>query len=89
MYLEPVTKKWYPAKIVHLLDLIKTPDGAEYRRTQQHLKPCKSKRHDSVYKTQKEHNSVNKVPFPGRKPYQAPMQGRPKHDTKPPNKLDL
>ena len=44
MYLEPVTKKWYPAKIVRLLDakrsyLIKTPDGAEYRRTQQHLKP--------------------------------------------------
>ena len=36
MYLDPATKKWFPATIVHLLDakrsyLIKTPDGAEYK----------------------------------------------------------
>ena len=48
MYLDPTSKKWFPATIVCLLDakrsyLIKTPEGAEYRRTQQHLKPYKPK----------------------------------------------
>ena len=43
MYLVPVSKKWFPATIVCLLDakrsyLIRTPGGVEYRKTQQHLK---------------------------------------------------
>ena len=43
MYLDPVSKKWFPATIVCLLDakrsyLIRTPGGVEYRKTQQHLK---------------------------------------------------
>ena len=47
-YLDPTSKKWFPATIVHLLDakrsyLIKTPEGVEYRRTQQHLKPYQPK----------------------------------------------
>ena len=46
MYLDPVSKKWFPATIVCLVDakrsyLIKTLDGVEYRKTQQHLKPYK------------------------------------------------
>ena len=48
MYLDPTSKKWFPATIVYLLDakqsyLIKTPEGVEYRCTQQHLKPYKPK----------------------------------------------
>ena len=40
MYLDPITHKWFPAKIVRLLDakrsyLIKAPEGVEYRKTQQ------------------------------------------------------
>ena len=79
MYLDPITEKWFPATITHLLDakrsyLIKTPEGVEYRQNQQHLKPQKCK----------------SVPLPARKPKdQGPIQGRPKHDTKPPDKLDL
>ena len=54
--------------------LIKTPEGVEYRKTQQHLKP---------YKPQKV-----SVP-PKATKVRDPVQGRPRHDTKPPNKLDL
>ena len=79
MYLDPVSKKWFPATIVHLMDakrsyLIKTPDGVEYRKTQQHLKPYKQRKVSVPPK-------VTKV--------KDPVQGRPKRDTKPPNKLDL
>ena len=79
MYLDPVSNKWFPATIVRLLTakrshLIRTPEGVEYRKTQQHLK---------LYKPRK--------PCVPPKPMKAshPAQGRPKHDTKPPNKLDL
>ena len=79
MYLDPVSKKWFPATIVCLMDakrsyLIKTPDGVEYRKTQQYLKPYKQRKVSVPPK-------VTKV--------KDPVQGRPKHDTKPPNKLDL
>ena len=48
MYLDPASKKWFQATIVHLLAakqsyLIKTSEGVEYRCTQQHLKPYKPK----------------------------------------------
>ena len=79
MYLDPVSNKWFPATIVHLLNakrsyLIRTPEGVEYRQTQQHLK---------LYKPRK--------PYVPPKPMKAsnPAQDRPKCDTKPPNKLDL
>ena len=79
MYLDPVSNKWFPATIVRLLNakrsyLIRTPEGVEYRKTQQHLK---------LYKPRK--------PCVPPKPMKAshPAQGRPKRDTKPPNKLVL
>ena len=79
MYLDPVSNKWFPATIIRLLTakrsyLIRTPEGVEYRKTQQHLK---------LYKPRK--------PCVPPKPMKAshPAQGRPKRDTKPPNKLDL
>ena len=79
MYLDPVSNKWFPATIIRLLTakrnyLIRTPEGVEYRKTQQHLK---------LYKPRK--------PYVPPKPMKAshPTQGRPKRDTKPPNKLDL
>ena len=43
MYQEPVSKKWYPAKITRLCDeprsyIITTKEGTQYRKTQTHLK---------------------------------------------------
>ena len=79
MHLEPLSKKWFPAKIVHLMDakrsyLIKTLEGVEYRKTQQHLKPYKQRKVCVPPNTMKASD---------------PVQGIPKHDTKPPKKLDL
>ena len=79
MYLDPTSKKWFPGTIIHLLDakqsyLIKTPEGIEYRHTQQHLKPYKPK---VCYL------------LPAKSRNCAPAQGRPKLDTKVPDKLDL
>ena len=79
MYLEPITKKWYPAKIVRLLDskrsyMIKTTEGAEYRKTQQHLKPYKPRKVCGPPRCKKDVN---------------PGQDRPKRSTRPPDKLDL
>ena len=79
MYLDPVSNKWFPATIVRLLTakrsyLIRTPEGVEYRKTQQHLK---------LYKPRKP--CVPPTPMKA----SHPAQGRPKRDTKPPNKLDL
>ena len=50
MYLDPVSNKWFPATIVCLLNakrsyLIRTPEGVEYRKTQQHLKLYKPRKH--------------------------------------------
>ena len=41
---EPVSKKWYPAKITRLCDelrsyIITTKESMQYRKTQMHLKP--------------------------------------------------
>ena len=79
MYLDPVSNKWFPATIVCLLTakrsyLIRTPEGVEYRKTQQHLKLYKPRKHCVPPKPMKASH---------------PAQGRPKRDTKPPNKLDL
>ena len=79
MYLDPTSKKWFPATIVHLLDakqsyLVRTTEGVEYRRTQQHLKPYKPK---------------VCCPPPTKQRDCAPAKGRPKHDAKVPDKLDL
>ena len=79
MYLDPTSKKWFLATIIRLLDakrsyLIKTPEGVEYRRTQQHLKPYKPK---------------VCCPPPAKPRDCIPVQGRPKRDTKAPDKLDL
>ena len=79
MYLDPSSKKWFPATIVCLMDarrsyLIKTPKGVEYRKTQQYLKPYKPRKACVPPKVMKASD---------------PVQGRPKSDTKPPNKLDL
>ena len=79
MYLDPASKKWFPATIVRLLDakrsyLIRTPEGVEYRQTQQHLKPYKHK---------------VCVPPQSKQKDSTLAQGRSKHDTKAPDKLDL
>ena len=78
MYFNPTNKKWFPATIVRLMHakrsyLIKTPKGVEYRKTQQHLK---------LYKPRK-------ACVPPEAKASDPIQGRPKCDTKPSNKLDL
>ena len=79
MYLDPVSKKWFSATIVHLMDakrsyLIKTPEGIENRKTQQHLKPYKQRKVCVPPTTMKD---------------SGPVKGRPKRNTKAPKKLDL
>ena len=78
IYLDPASKKWFLATIVHLMDakrtyLIKMPEGVKYRKTQQHLKPYKLRKACVVPKVKAS----------------DPVQGRPKCDTKSPDKLDL
>ena len=67
MYLDPASKKWFPATIVHLMDakrsyLIKTPKGFEYRKTQQHLKPYKPRKACGPPKVMKASDSVQVDP---------------------------
>ena len=79
MYLDPVSNKWFPDTVVRLLDaersyLTRTPEGVEYRKTQQHLKLYKPRKTCAPPKPIKASNLT---------------QSRPKRETKPPNKLDL
>ena len=44
MYQEPISKKWYPARITKLCEeprsyIITTEEGTQYRKMQMHLKP--------------------------------------------------
>ena len=59
MYQEPVSKKWYPAKITRLCDeprsYIITTKGTQYRKTQTHLKP-----YQLQYQTTKQELKLNK-----------------------------
>ena len=60
MYQEPVSKKWYPAKITRLCDeprsyMITTEEGAQYRKTQTQLKP-----YQLQYQTTKQELKLNK-----------------------------
>ena len=60
MYQEPVSKKWYTAKIARLCDeprsyIITTAEGTQYRKTQTHLKP-----YQLQYQKTKQELKVNK-----------------------------
>ena len=60
MYQEPVSKKWYPAKITRLCDeprsyIITTEEGTQYRKTQTHLKP-----YQPQYQTTKQELKLDK-----------------------------
>ena len=60
MYQEPVSKKWYPAKITRLCDvprsyIITTEEGTQYRKTQPHIKS-----YQLWYQTTKEELKLNR-----------------------------
>ena len=88
MYQDPVTKRWYPATITSLCQeprsyKIRTRDGIIYRKTQDHLKPYhpqhnKDKMSNCHAQTlQSDLKQINN------------KQIRPKHNIKPPGKLNL
>ena len=83
MYREPNDGRWYPATVIqHLQEkrsyLIKTHDDVIYRKTQVHLKPYTPKKQVQPPELSKVDNnqSVN-------------INQRPKHNIKPPYRLDL
>ena len=66
MYLDPASKKWFPAKTVCLMDakrsyLIKTPKYIEYRKTQQHIKLYKPRKTCVTLKTMKVRDPVQNI----------------------------
>ena len=95
MFQNPPDKRWYPAKITSLAQakrsyIITSADGAQYRRTQAHLKPFKPR----DKQVQPERNQVQPDRNPPQavpKPPQLAAQGatRPKREIKRPTKLDL
>ena len=61
LYQEPVSEKWYPAKITRLCDelrsyIITTEEGTQYRKTQMHLKP-----YQPWYQTTKQELKLNRL----------------------------
>ena len=89
IYLNPINKRWYPAKIRSLCQeprsyKIETDDGTIYRKTQNHLKlfQCKTDKKgkddtQTINHESKMSNGNNNI------------QSRHKHKVKPPVKLNL
>ena len=85
MYQEPVSKKWYPAKITRLCDeprsyIITTEEGTQYRKAQAHLKP-----YQLQYQKTKEELKLNKdTQFNDNQ-----IRLRPRNSVKPPERLQI
>ena len=85
MYLEPVSKQWYPAKITRLCDeprsyIITTEEGTQYRKTQAHLKP-----YQLQYLKTKQELKLNK----DTKFNDNQIRLRPRNSIKPPERLQI
>ena len=85
MYQEPVSKKWYPAKITRLCDelrsyIITTEEGTQYRKTPMHLKP-----YQPWYQTTKQELKLNRHTQCN----DNQIQLRPRNNVKPPERLQL
>ena len=85
MYQEPVSRKWYPAKITRLCDeprsyIITTEEGTQYWKTQTHLKP-----YQPWYQTTKQELKLDKhIQFNDNE-----IQLRPRNNVKPPERLQI
>ena len=82
-YMEPNDKRWYPTTIIQQLPekrsyLIKTLDNVIYRKMQVHLKPYTPKKKVQ----QPELSNISNI-------QNVNVNQRPKHTTKPPNRLNL
>ena len=92
MYQDPNNKRWYQATITRLCQeprsyLITTKQGAQYRKTQAHLKPYHPQGEDELL-MQERHKWT--VPSAQNKLSAINLaQSRPKRDIKPPNRHDL
>ena len=89
MYQDPVSKSWYPATIASLCQeprsyKIRTRDGIIYRKMQNHLKPY----HPQHNKDQM-NNCDSQTLQSDLKQINNNKQTRPKHNIKPPVKLNL
>ena len=85
MYQEPVSKKWYPAKITGLCDeprshIITTEEGTQYRKTQAHLKPYQLQYH----KTKQELKLDKDTQFNDNQ-----IKLRPRNSVTPPERLQI
>ena len=85
MYQEPVSKQWYPAKIMRLCDelrsyIVTTEEGTQYRKTQAHLKP-----YQLQYQKTKQELKLNKdTQFNDNQ-----TRLRPRNSVKPPERLQI
>ena len=88
MYQDPVTKRWYPAAITSLCqeprsNKIRTRDGIIYRKMQNHLKPYHPQNNKDTMNncdTQTLQSDLKQI---------NNKQTRPKHNIKPPVKLNF
>ena len=81
MYQEPISKKWYPAKVTRLCEeprsyIITTEEGMQYRKTQRHLKPYWPR-----------HQTNNKELHRTTQCNDNHIQLRPRNNVKPPTRL--
>ena len=88
MYQDPVTKRWYPSTIISLCQeprsyKIRTRDGIIYRKTQNHLEPYHPQHNKDKMKNCDTRTLKSDLKQINNK------QTRPKHNIKPPVKLNL
>ena len=88
MYQNPLTKRWYPATITSLCQecrsyKIRTRDGIIYRKMQNHLKPYHPEHNKDKI------NNCDAWTLKSNLKQVNNKQTRPKHNVKPPVKLDL
>ena len=85
MYQDPVSKKWYPAKITKLCDeprsyIITTEEGTQYRKTQTHLKAYQPQ-YQAIRRELKQNRNIQAN--------DNQKQSRPKRNVKPPERLQI
>ena len=83
IYQEPISKKWYPARITKLCEeprsyIITTEEGMQYRKMQMHLKPYQP-RHQTNNKP-----SQTTIPYNDNQ-----IQLRPRYNIKSPTRLQI
>ena len=86
MFLQPDQKKWYPARVIELCKeprsyIIQTPDNANYRHTEQHIKAYNPNRELAEMEKKNVQSGLPSLP--------TLQESRPKGNIKPPTRLDM